>query len=684
LDTKSKNSKPILVWLTFFVGLSLLIFILFSGFAALVHSGGNFEILKSQFSKDYKDTAAFKERTANYFHQLTYAAAADSEGNPNFPDAYLGNLSDEGDNLRYYLVHQPTGLTLKNTGEEFSFSPSSGLPVLPAAYSYFWYFDGKEIQVIDNGHPVDVRRTDSGYRDITRQLMINEPDNESSAALSNTRIVLAIKDTLEENPYGHSDYYGEQKFLYIIRPIYGLLVLLTIACLGLYLFKRKEKQRFDKTLATWSGKLWIEVKVFLSFMVLILLAWVLGENYWLGLAPFTPEFVLNLLVVTIALLMVGWWFYLMLVDLLVNRRSFFSHNLINTGLNWYRKIESRYPWQEAMLKRAYFLLAAVTGLAMFSVFFLLVSVGAGDFVSFMMAMIFAAAGVYLIIRYIKRYHQTVASWGQIVDHIDLIKRGDFNTRLELAEDDDMYSAAMNLNSIQEGMSIAVEEKTRSERMKVELITNVSHDLKTPLTSIISYVDLLAKEEGLPEHVNDYIHVLMQKSERLKNLIQDLFDLSKASSDNIALDLEELDLARLIRQTMADMEEQVTASGLAFRLNIPDQPVLIESDGNKLRRIWENLISNALKYSLSGSRVYIDLSTTNSEAITTIKNTANYEMDFGPDDILQRFVRGDESRSTEGSGLGLSIAQSFTEICRGQFSITIDGDLFKVELRFNLR
>lgn len=683
MDTKSKKSKPILIWLSFFVGISILIFLLFSGFAALVHSDGNFEVLKSQFRKDYKDTAAFKERTANYFDQLTYAVAADSEGNPNFPDAYLGNLSDEGDNLRYYLVNQDTGVTLKNTGEEFSYSASSGLPVLPDGYSYFWYFDGKKLQVIDNSHPVDIERTDSGYQGITRQLRINNLHSESSTAHSNTRIVLAVKNTLEENPYGHSDYYGEQKFLSIIRPIYGLLVLLTIACLGLYLFKRKEKQRFDKTLATWSGKLWIEIKAFLSFMVLILLAWVLGENYWLGLAPFTPEFAIYLVAVTIALLMVGWWFYLMLIDLLVNRKAFFSHNLINSGLNWYRKIESRYPWQEAMLKRAYSLLAAVTGLAMFSVLFLLVSVGFGDFVSFIMAIIFAAAGVYLIIRYIKRYHQTVNSLGQVVDHIELIKHGDFDTRLELAEDDDMYRVAANLNSIQEGMSTAVEEKMRSERMKVDLITNVSHDLKTPLTSIISYADLLAKEEDLPLHVNDYIQILMQKSHRLKNLIQDLFDLSKASSDNIALELEKLDLARLIQQTMGDMEQQITTSGLALRLNIPDQPVLIESDGSKLRRVWENLISNALKYSLPGSRVFIDLFTTNGEAIATIKNTANYEMDFGPDDILQRFARGDESRSTEGSGLGLSIVQSFTEICRGRFSITIDGDLFKVELRFNL-
>ena len=168
--------------------------------------------------------------------------------------------------------------------------------------------------------------------------------------------------------------------------------------------------------------------------------------------------------------------------------------------------------------------------------------------------------MYLIIRYMKRYHQTVTSIGRLWITLR-IKHGNFDTRLELSEDDDMYQAAMSLNSIQEGMSTAVEEKMRSERMKVDLITNVSHDLKTPLTSIISYIDLLAKEENLPEHVNDYIWILAQKSERLKNLIQDLFDLSKATSENLALEMEKLDLAKLIQQTVADMEEQITASAL---------------------------------------------------------------------------------------------------------------------------
>jgi signal transduction histidine kinase len=265
-----------------------------------------------------------------------------------------------------------------------------------------------------------------------------------------------------------------------------------------------------------------------------------------------------------------------------------------------------------------------------------------------------------------------------MDHIERMKRGDLGTELTVNPDSAVYHAVHNLNDIQEGVNLAVSEKLKSERLKVDLITNVSHDLKTPLTSIASYVDLLAKED-LPEHVKDYVSVLTQKTEQLKNLIQDLFDLSKATSNNLSLDLKEIDLRRLIDQTLGDMEESIENSGIPFKVDLPDEPVLIVNDGTKLSRVLQNLFSNALKYSLSGTRVYVSLKASENEAVVTIKNTANYEMDFDPDEILQRFARGDTSRTTEGSGLGLSIAKSYTEACGGKFAISIDGDQFTAEV-----
>lgn len=235
--------------------------------------------------------------------------------------------------------------------------------------------------------------------------------------------------------------------------------------------------------------------------------------------------------------------------------------------------------------------------------------------------------------------------------------------------------------INKGFNQSLEEQMKSERMKVALITNVSHDLKTPLTSIISYIDLLSKEENLSDSARDYVNILLDKSNRLKQIVSDLFELAKSSSGDIHLDLEILDIKKLMEQTLGDMEDEIKKSGLQIKINFIDHPINIYSDGNKLYRVFQNVIDNALKYSLKGTRIYIELEERNGKALASIKNIAGYEINFTEEEILQRFNQGDKSRSTEGSGLGLSIAQSFTQVCGGEFNIIIDGDLFKVEIGF---
>ena len=237
--------------------------------------------------------------------------------------------------------------------------------------------------------------------------------------------------------------------------------------------------------------------------------------------------------------------------------------------------------------------------------------------------------------------------------------------------------------INKGFNESLEEQMKSERMKINLVTNVSHDIKTPLTSIISYVDLLSKEEDLSETAKDYIDILTEKSNRLKNIVADLFDLAKSTSGDINLDFETLDLKKLIEQTLGDMEDDIAKSGLQIKTKLPENPVNIFSDGKKLYRVFQNVIDNALKYSLKGTRVFVELEEDNGRALATIKNTAGYEMDFSADEILQRFSRGDQSRTTEGSGLGLSIAESFINVCGGDLKLDIDGDMFKVIISFNL-
>ena len=211
---------------------------------------------------------------------------------------------------------------------------------------------------------------------------------------------------------------------------------------------------------------------------------------------------------------------------------------------------------------------------------------------------------------------------------------------------------------------------------------MSHDIKTPLTSIISYVELLKQEEGLPDHIRDYVRILDEKSQRLKNMVTDVFAVSKAASGELPMEMEELDFGKLLRQTLADMEEQIEHSSVVFRTEIPDAAVTIMADGQRLYRVFQNLFQNAIKYSLQGSRVYVALHTDGSAAVASVKNTSSRELEKGKD-FAERFARGDASRTDGGSGLGLSIAQSFTEACGGEFTWETDADLFIVKIAFQV-
>ena len=238
-------------------------------------------------------------------------------------------------------------------------------------------------------------------------------------------------------------------------------------------------------------------------------------------------------------------------------------------------------------------------------------------------------------------------------------------------------------SISRGLKAAVTEQVKAERLKTELITNVSHDLKTPLTSIISYVDLLKRENIENPRVQEYITVLEQKSSRLKNLTEDLVEASKASSGNITLDLIPIHYTEILQQSLGEFEDKLAARSLQVLTTLPQEDVLILADGRQLFRVLENLLNNCCKYALLGSRVYIELQKDEEIATFTMKNISEAPLNVSPEELTERFVRGDVSRSTEGSGLGLSIAKSLTKLMNGKMKIEIDGDLYKVSLSFPL-
>lgn len=246
---------------------------------------------------------------------------------------------------------------------------------------------------------------------------------------------------------------------------------------------------------------------------------------------------------------------------------------------------------------------------------------------------------------------------------------------------DFKQHAVNLNKVSDSVGLAVDERLKSERMKTELITNVSHDIKTPLTSIINYASLMGTCDPADPKMHEYSEVVVRQSDKLKRLIEDLVEASKASSGNLEIVPAPLNCCTFVSQTAGEYKERIDGAGLTLVATAPSEPVMIMADGRRMMRIYDNLMNNICKYAQPGTRVYLTLSVEDGSAVTVFKNTSAAELNISADELVERFVRGDRSRNTEGNGLGLSIAKSMTELQGGKFEIDVDGDLFKVTLTF---
>lgn len=267
---------------------------------------------------------------------------------------------------------------------------------------------------------------------------------------------------------------------------------------------------------------------------------------------------------------------------------------------------------------------------------------------------------------------------------EAIANGDFDYRINSKELWPMLrSHAWNLNCAALGMSKAVEDRLKSERFKTELITNVSHDLKTPLTSIVSYVDLLKKENIENETAKGYIEVIDRQSAKLRKLTEDLVEASKATSGAVAVNKEVLNIGELINQSVGEFSEKLLSAEITPVINLPEKDVYVCTDGRLLWRVFDNLIQNIIKYAQVGTRAYFDLSAGETDAVLTIRNISREPLNMTAEALMERFVRGDASRNSEGNGLGLSIAKSLTELCGGKFELMLDGDLYKVTITFSL-
>ena len=678
MDTKSKKNKkirPVLAWVSFFLSVNILA--AFMIFAASYAMEGNVRnAVRDAMQGDYQKTDRFAEYLENITLELVNELTDPSSSLPEsssgaavtgYNGEYYFTISassvlqyyaEDAENMIFYAENSASGKSLSNA-EQYKESLRKGKP--PEDYRFWFHFHGGEISAVKDGKPFDVNT--KTYLEkfayfLSDQAKINFP------GIENTDIWVAVSSSPKYSNSYYADYsnylfsarrvFDEiQAYQYIAAAMIGLLVFALIL-LGIYLHFRDGKKAADQKIAGCTKHLWFDTKIILLLLLIVLMLF-LSSSANSG--------------IPIILCAYGafWALYLFINDLRYNPKSY-RHNIFRTLSAPWKQYEMAKPFQKRMMARYYSLILWDTALILLSF--------AGP-----LATATIPALIYINYRYSKKLGAAVNDMGKLIDQISEVKSGNLTKPLILPADADMNAAAQDLNNIQAGINKAVEEQVKSERTKIELITNVSHDIKTPLTSIIGYVDLLKQEEDLPDYVKDYINVLAIKSERLKNMVQDIFDVSKAASGNIDLNLTVLDLGKLIEQTLADMNEEISSSKLSFKTEIPEIPVYINADGRRMYRVFQNLIKNTLQYSLEGSRVFVNLHIFDRKAVAEIKNVSKYEIDVEKTDITERFVRGDASRSTEGSGLGLSIVKSFTNACGGEFSVRVDADLFCAKIVF---
>lgn len=324
-------------------------------------------------------------------------------------------------------------------------------------------------------------------------------------------------------------------------------------------------------------------------------------------------------------------------------------------------------WRFSLAFAGYLLINAVLSYRFFT---------RGGFLTFLILLAVNGGALYFLLKMIKQM-RTLSAAGQAMANGDLSYCVDTSDmKREFREHGE------NLNSIGRGMAIAVNERMKSERFKTELITNVSHDLKTPLTSIVTYIDLLQKEDIQDEKAKEYINTIARQSKKLKKLTEDLIDASKASSGVLNVNMERVNISELLRQSSAEYGERMEAVNITPVVNMPEEDIYVRADGRLLWRVVENLLQNICKHGMPGTRAYLEARTENGRAVVSFKNISQQQLNIPVEELLERFVQGDGSRSGGGSGLGLSIAESLTELMKGKLKLSLDGDLFKVELWFD--
>ena len=776
MDTKWKRSRAVLGFVSFLLGVSLLL----EGalyFGTVFTSSNSRYWLEDSFQADWRDSREFRNFVTSRLETLITMGAGGhvygyqyyyDTGRPNYYNINNNRIQALHENFKedkniLYTVSQEGEILYSNSGMT---SSTAAAKQLPEGYGFLLQFDGEKVRIWKDGEELDIYG-DGYYHfqeyDESDQWYVPGYQNFTvDEAGSKVKVTIAVIDQPQifiKGNYGKtgSDQYNELYYQKRNLETYRASVighaLRTGAGAGLflvYLLLRRDKKRADMALARGTGKIWFEVKILLAAALVFFCmprteylgdVWqelsyayappatagaassadingdiifqmeedgvppeeieaALSEYGYSRFAPLEQsgeigtavailsenggwllrEYLSELADHPLNLLAVFWGLYLLIFnDWRYNRKP------------WKRGVfallaahELKYPLQKRLSRLngwlgIALLLLWLEMLALMVVQTLEVYLPTWAIWNLLGLPWVLSMGVFAWFYW--RQRRLWTDFGAVSDQLSALRAGTLESELTLQEDSDLYQLADDLNHVRQGLHQAVEERTRSERMKVELVTNVSHDLKTPLTSIISYTELLS-QEPLEPPASEYVKIMGEKAQRLKAMVQDVFEVSKAASGQLPVKLEELDYARLLRQTLADMAQAIEESGLTLRTDIPEGEVPITADSDRLYRVFQNLIGNALKYSLPGSRVYLALTVENGLAAASVRNTSAAELKPGTD-YAARFVRGDESRTDGGSGLGLSIADSFTRACGGQLTISTDADLFTAAVVFPL-
>lgn len=617
---------------------------------------------------------------------------------------HLHNQMKDDKNLLYKITADGKEMYTNTEGQKLD----GAAGVLPEGYNFLLYFDGAKVKIIKDGKDIDVYGN-GFYYDTNRWYVPGYENFKAGEEYKNITVTIAVSKELK--PYSRAGY-GRSGYEDVTSELYwqknninvqkeelrkgAVLLAISAAFLLAGFFLRKWKREGDRLLGVMTGRIWFEVKVLAAFIPVIWFAlpWIgniisrillminydyyeeWGESWeYYNSGYFSDKEGLILALLSILLM------YLFINDMIRNKKTW-RHGICNKIYQLVSAKETSLPAAQRLIHRGIWLVGGTLLLGIVMITAAIFAVNeyqtAGIMILIVLLVLVGLTAIQVI--FLKKSKETAMDLDLLTGRITQIHNGGYESTGEKPADEGLARVAAELEDIRRGMEKAIDETVKSERMKVELVTNVSHDIKTPLTSIISYVEFLKQEEDLPEHVKDYIRILDEKSKRLNNMIQDVFAVSKAASGQLPVKLEVLDFGKLLNQTLADMEEVISNSKVMIKADIPEHPIMITADGQRLYRVFQNLIQNALKYSLEGSRVFLTLQRDGAMAEASIKNISRMEIK-GNVDFTERFARGDESRSDGGSGLGLSIARSFTEACGGSFRLETNADLFVVVISF---